>query len=400
LLPFPDGKDFAVTFIDDTDLSTRENTEPVYDFLHSMNMKGTKTVWTTRQKRTSAFRKKDEKPINSDVNNGLSLEYPDYLSFILDLKKRGFEIALHGVAAGNSYRGEVIQGLERFKALFGEYPKINVFHERNIENLYAGSYKLNFWPFKVLEKIVDKSEYQGHIEGSPYFWGDIAAKTIKYIRLPFHTISEINTLNVNPRMPFYDPRRPYVNYWFSSSDGSHCQRFVRLLSNKNIDKLRKEHGACLIYTHFAKGFAEKKNGPYRLNERFVDVIMKLASHSNAWFPIASELLDRLLILKAITLEQHNFDVTIKNEHNSDIEGLTLKADPTVVLTDYRGMEHRPLKYGKIIIDKLPAKSSVFYKSNKRGDFVVSAKKNQSIPRWERIKIEFYNYYGLLKQSIS
>jgi len=397
LLPFPEGKDFAVSFIDDTDLSTRKSIEPVYDFLHSMNIKGTKTVWTIKQRRTSAFKRRDEKPINSNVHSGSTLENPDYLSFILNLRKEGFEIALHGVAAGNSYRDEIIEGINRFREIFGEYPRMNVFHERNIENLYAGNAKLDFWPFKILEKLTDNSAYQGHIKGSPYFWGDIAAKTIKYMRLPFHTISEVNTLKVNPRMPFHDQRRPYVNYWFSSSDGSDCQRFIQLLSKNNIDKLKREKGACLIYTHFAKGFAEKKNGHYRLKKGFVDVIMNLAGCSNVWLPTASELLDRLLACKAVKIKQKNFDLVIKNEGKSDIEGLTLHGEPGVVLTDDRGLEHQPSRDGKIIIDKLEGGSSLSFKSKQKGRFVVPATENLNIPRWERMKIELYNYYGLLRQ---
>ena len=52
ITPYPEGKDFAISFIDDTDLSTRENTEPVYKFLNSLNIKGTKTVSGIRAKRS------------------------------------------------------------------------------------------------------------------------------------------------------------------------------------------------------------------------------------------------------------------------------------------------------------------------------------------------------------
>lgn len=397
LLPFPAGKDFAVSFVDDTDWSTRDNTEPVYEFLHNINIKGTKTVWMKRQIRTSAFNKKCEKPISYNVNAGSTLENPDYLDFILDLRKKGFEIALHGVAAGNSYRKEIIDGINRFQDIMGRYPKINVFHERNIENLYCGIYKLELWVSKILEKIIDRSDYQGHIEGSPHFWGDIAAKKIKYMRLPFHTISEVNTLKINPSMPFHDRRRPYVNYWFSSSDGSNCDRFIRLLSERTIDKLECEKGACLIYTHFAKGFTAKKNGHYRLDGRFVDVMMNLASYSSAWFPTASELLDRLLACRTVTIMQNVFDVSIKNEGKTDIVDITLQGRPNLVLTDDRGIKHKASGDGKIIIGKLPGGSSLFYKSDQEGIFVVRGAKIKSISRWERVGIELYNYYGLLKQ---
>ncbi len=229
------------------------------------------------------------------------------------MQKRGFEIALHGVAAGNSYRSEIIDGIDTFKSIFGSYPNINVFHERNIENLYAGNYKLDFWPLKLLEKITDDSDYQGHIESSPYFWGDIAKAKIKYMRLPFHTIPEVNTLKVNPSMPFHDPKRSYVNYWFASSDGADCQRFNRLLSDVNVRRLEKENGVCLIYTHFAKGFCYKKKGRYELNKEFVNVISNLCRYPNVWCPTASELLDRLLACKKVSIKQTGYDVFVHNE---------------------------------------------------------------------------------------
>jgi hypothetical protein len=53
---YPEGKRFALTFVDDTDYSTRENIEPVYDFLGRCGFWGTKTVWASRARRSSSFR--------------------------------------------------------------------------------------------------------------------------------------------------------------------------------------------------------------------------------------------------------------------------------------------------------------------------------------------------------
>ncbi len=393
LLPFPCGKDFAVSFVDDTDMSTRENTEPVYDLLSSLNIKGTKTVWVNRQKRASSFRRDDEKEIDFDINSGSTLEDKEYLEFVLNLKSNGFEIALHNVAAGNSFREEIIEGVEKFRAIFGEYPKINVFHERNIENLYGGKYKLDFWPFKILEKITDNSDYLGHIEGSPYFWGDVARDAIKYMRLPFHSISETNTLKVNPSMPFHDPKRPYVNYWFSSSDGSEINRFNKLLTDSNIQRLKKENGVCLIYTHFAKGFVEKKSGRHVLNDEFVKTITNLSKYPNGWFPTATELLDRLLACKFVSVNQHGNVVRIQNSGSSDLNGLILKLAPDMVLTNTHSKERINQT---MIIRRLPARATLSLKCNQENNALIKPCEATTISRSERIKIEFYNYYGLIR----
>ncbi|BBO72988.1 hypothetical protein DSCW_04050 [Desulfosarcina widdelii] len=398
LLPFPSGYEFAITFTDDTDFSTRENTEPVYNFLYKMKIKGTKTVWTTKQKRTSSFNKKNEKNVHANIKNGSTIQNQDYLDFILSLKQRNFEIALHNVAAGNSYRNEIIEGIERFKTTFGEYPKINIFHEKNMENLYAGYYKLNCLPFKVIEKVLHNSDYQGHIEGSPYFWGDIAMKNIKYMRIPFHTIKEINTLKINPTMPFYDPNRPYVNYWFSCSDGSCIHMFKKLLTKKNIDNLIRENGACIIYTHFSKGFAERVNKRYVLNDGFVNIIKRISKYNNAWFPTVSEFLDRLLIIKKVSVIQNKYDVRITNNNDFDVDSITLKVAPGFVLKDPKGKELKATKNGIIIIDNLKSNSTILFQSNEIGKYNKYLK-NNFIPKSERATLEFYNYYGLLKSSI-
>ncbi len=393
--PFPSGKDFAVTFVDDTDLSTRDNTAPVYEFLHSQGILGTKTVWVNRQRRTSSYRQDQEQPVGPDMFGGSTLEDDDYRKFVRELADDGYEIALHGVAAGNSYRDEIVQGLEKFKALFGIYPHINVFHERNIENLYAGYHKLDLWPLKCLERLSHNSDYQGHLEGSPYFWGDLAREKITYMRLPFHTIQKVNMLRWNPSMPFHDPRRPYVNFWFSSADGADCRRYVRLLSKANIDKLERERGACIVYTHFAKQFLVNRNGQLQLNPEFVDVTRYLGAHRNGWFPTASKLLDRLRICQQITVRHEAREVIVSNTGSETVADLSLYANPSTVLKDDNGTEYRALPNGVIGIDALPGLTSMRFVSNQRYWPRRPIGNHRGHPRWERMRLEVLNYLGML-----
>ena len=72
---FPDGKKFAFTVCDDTDESTLEEIAPVYEFLDSLGLRTTKTVWVL--------------PTNepdSGANLGQTLRDSAYLKFIVDLK--------------------------------------------------------------------------------------------------------------------------------------------------------------------------------------------------------------------------------------------------------------------------------------------------------------------------
>lgn len=398
ILPFPYGKQFAVTFVDDTDFSTKVKIKPVYDFLYDMGMRGTKTVWVMRQKRTSSCRAEYEVPIKSgQLFSGSTTEDRDYLSFILDLKEKGFEIALHNVSAGNSYREEILSGIDRFKQIFGHNPIINAFHKTNIENLYAGIHKLDFPLFKILEKVLHNSEYQGHVEGSPYFWGDVYLRRIKYTRLPFHNISEINTLKVNPSMPFFDRRRPLVRYWFASSDGADCERYIRLLSTNNIERLRKERGACVVYTHFSKGFSRKTNNGYILNEKFMSVMENLATYPDAWFPTCSQLLDWLLARKKISVKRENGTLTISNRGDKSIKGLSFKTTKREI--PLGGITHYFDDRGILIIPDLPPKQSLSLRTDESVKSYICQSNSKEIGRREHIRIEFYNYIGLLINDI-
>ena len=98
--------------------------------------------------------------------------------------------------------------------------------------------------------------FLGHTFASEYFWGDIIQKYITYTRN--FVFKDINTLKINPSMPYHDPQKSYINFWFSSCDGHDVNAFNKLINTENIDKLEQENGICIVYTHFANGFI--KNG--------------------------------------------------------------------------------------------------------------------------------------------
>ena len=81
---FPDGKRFAFTIVDDTDMASLERLRPVYGVLEKYGLRTTKTVWVMESN--------DE---TNPANRGESLRNPAYREFISDLSRKGFEIALH-----------------------------------------------------------------------------------------------------------------------------------------------------------------------------------------------------------------------------------------------------------------------------------------------------------------
>ena len=99
---------------------------------------------------------------------------------------------------------------------------------------------------------------------------------------------EINTLKVDPLMPYHDRWRPYVRYWFSSSEGATVHSFCQLISEANQDRLLEEGEACIAYTHFGNGFW--RDGC--LDPEFTRLMRRLANLPG-WFVPASRLLDYL-----------------------------------------------------------------------------------------------------------
>ena len=272
---WPDGHDFAFTIVDDTDGSTVENTKPVYDYLYSKGLLTTKTCWAY--------------PVRDDIYAGQCLQDREYLEFLQDLKEKGFEIGFHNAGSGGFKRDETIAAFELFKQSFGEYPKTHINHSNNVENIYWGQYRFSpfvRWIYSLFRKQIKSL---GTDATSEYFWGDVCKKHIKYIRN--RTFNGINTLKTDPRLVYRETGKDmYSNYWFSSSDGMRLAPFVRLLSKKNVDKLVRQRGCCILYTHFAYEFVDEKGN---LDQSFKEAIDYLSAQ-NGWFVPAGELLDFVL----------------------------------------------------------------------------------------------------------
>ena len=141
--------------------------------------------------------------------------------------------------------------------------------------------------YNLLTRYRNHNKYVGHVEGNPNFWGDVCRQRIKYFRN--FTFLDINTLKACPCMPYRNAKKRYVNYWFASSDGSDLPVYNRCLDESNQDRLEAEGGACLMYTHFAKGFCREG----KLDARFRELMTRL-SRKNGWFVPVSTLLDYLL----------------------------------------------------------------------------------------------------------
>jgi hypothetical protein len=350
LSPYPDGKNFAFTITADPDYNDLEKDKLIYDFFTEVGLRTTIAVWVKESTRSNGI-----PDISTHLQYGSSCENDDYLRYMQELQKRGFEIALHTVTSGNDYREETIEGYERFREFFGAYPNINIMHSTNLENVY--------WGKKVVENgllkrfigiLADGSNfpYGGDDPKSKYFWGDILRQKTKYVRL--WGTPDINTLKLNPSMPYHNPKKPFVNYWFSFSDGRDVDIFNQLLSEKNIKRLTNERGASIVYVHFA-GFISKG----KLNEAFKSRIEIMARQKDGWFVPATTLLDRLLLMKKVRLTVLENALFVANLNSCSVDAITVLVHPKEIVYNSMGIPMEANEEGEIVLENFkPGESKI------------------------------------------
>jgi len=126
----------------------------------------------------------------------------------------------------------------------------------------------------------------GETPDSPYFWGDLCAQHVEYVRNL--TFRSLNLLAANPQMPYRLTSTPYVAHWFSTADAADAVLFKHRVTRERLDRLEEQGGACIISTHLGKKFA--RDG--RLDPEIDELFGYIASKPG-WFVPVSTLLDYL-----------------------------------------------------------------------------------------------------------
>ena len=88
----------------------------------------------------------------------------------------------------------------------------------------GAAYRLARNVYNLITRGRNEGRFFGEAEGHRAFWGDVCHERIRYCRN--FVFSDINTLRACPWMPYSDPLRPFVRYWFSSSEGDMAPRFL------------------------------------------------------------------------------------------------------------------------------------------------------------------------------
>lgn len=279
---WPDGHRFAFTIFDDPDGQSLETTRLVYSFLAELGFRTTIGVWPLDVRRTT----------NS---GGETCANPDYRAFLQELQERGFEIGFHNAAPYSATRAETIEALDLFEQYFSHAP-VSMANHYNEDAIYWGPARLSSWRrglYNVITFGRTRNRFFGQIESHPSFWGDVCRERVRYCRN--FVYADINTLRANPWMPYADPERPYVRYWYSASEGHKAPAFLKTLQDANQNRLEDEGGACIMYTHFGHGYVQDG----KLTPEFRSTMQRLV-RKNGWFVPVGQLLDFLANTNGVT----------------------------------------------------------------------------------------------------
>ncbi|HSU13294.1 hypothetical protein [Longimicrobium sp.] len=280
---FPGGKRFAFTLLDDTDDATVENVRPVYDLLHELGMRTTKTAWPL------------DCPEGSELYfAGATLQEGDYLAFVRELVERGFELAFHNATMETSDRERTLRGLRFLDERVGAPMAIHCNHGQNGENLYWGAHRyrtaLLRLPLLAAERIARRPRFDGHDPASPRFWGDVCRERFRFVRN--FTFPVLNSGAIPPHGPYRLRSTPWVRHWFNTADAPDAAAFKRLVTRRAVDRLVAEGGVCILSTHLGKGFA--RGG--RVDPAVEDALRHVAS-LDGWFVPASTILEHQLAMR-------------------------------------------------------------------------------------------------------
>lgn len=277
---FPEGKRFAFTILDDTDDTTVANGRPIYALLERLGFRTTKTVWALNS----------PPELQGPYFAAETLERAEYLAWVHELARAGFEIAFHNASMGSSLREQTLRALEIIGREFPGMPRLHCNHGQNRENIYWGAERYGTaeiaLAYRAAARLRGSPRYEGHRPNSAYYWSDIAAERIAFVRR--FAFARLNCAEIKPGGLYFDPAKPDIPLWFNTADAPDAKAFLRLVTRTAIDDLAARGGWCILSTHLGKGFV--KGG--EVDAKVRDILEYTASLPG-WFVPASDLLDHL-----------------------------------------------------------------------------------------------------------
>jgi len=344
--PYPYRAGFCIT--DDTDNADKARVKAVYDFLLDRGFVTTKTVWPFKPMERCGI-----PPVPDSVLRGVTCEDEEYRDYCGMLSRNGFEICLHGASAGNNLREATERAFQFLDEHFGPSDTF-ICHSKNAENIYWEHKVTDRFPFSALLRLYSSHSCEGEVESSPFFWGDVCARRINQVRL-FRT-RRTNTLARNPSMPYYDPRKPYVNGWFSATKRS----LADCASPDALDRLKKENGLTVLYQYLDR-YANDET--LAIDERFARGVENILGDGSILVDTVSGMMRRLRACHGLFVVSGDDAFWIVNTGDEPVRDLQVALGAGVSTMPSRtipGDGETRLEGNTLVISSVPAQSVTKY----------------------------------------
>jgi hypothetical protein len=280
--PWPYRAGFCIT--DDCDATTLDSLRAVYDFLRSVGLPTTRTVWAFEPEEPCGI---PATPLS--ILRGVTLADPGLLDYCRELSRDGFEICLHGASAGNNRRDRTIAALDLIDREFGGSDTW-ICHAKNADNPYWEHRVAPGRPLQAALRLYSRHRCSGEDPNSPYYWGDVCRDRIRYVRL-FRTRNP-DTLAENPSMPYFEASKPFVRSWFTATKRS----FADCTTPHALARLKKHNGLTVLYQYLHR-YYDPDTGKVEPGFR-VDA-ERLAADTGIWKATVSTVMTRLRALQGV-----------------------------------------------------------------------------------------------------
>lgn len=280
--PYPFEAGFCLC--DDSDAGETEAVRAAYDCLKARGLVATRAIWVFPPEEPCGI-----PALPPSSLRGVTLADKEFLRLCLELRDAGFEFCMHGASAGNNRRGRTQVAFDHMERHFGPQDTF-ICHAKNADNIYWEEQTAPEPLSRALTALYSHHHCSGELPGSRYFWGDVCRGRVRQVRL-FRT-RNTNTLAMNPSMPYFEPRKPYVRGWFSAT--KRCLRDCT--SEVALDGLRRQHGLTVLYQYLHR-YANPHAGGVR--PVFAESIERLAGTSSIAVMTVGAAMRRLRQIQAL-----------------------------------------------------------------------------------------------------
>lgn len=345
LNPYPDGHRFAFTIVQDADSAYSRRLAPLFDEFDALKMKLTATVFVFWAEWAHGGRSWTEWLSNATPEQSffrpiaVPLVDPAERAFYLSLAARGHEIGMHSASETSDTAAQTERAFEYFTQVFGHPPSVYVEHShKNNKEALVNEGADPRSPYYILEIL---RRYR------PWVWLDDP------LGLPRPENPRYFDLFSIPGGPFnaelsrrYGLSKVFMRSGLAAqADGD---GFLNWYSPANIDLLERDRGLALVYTHLDKKWLDVTTRKMRepLRER-----LRYLASKNGWFAPAGRILDRLLLMKNVSLQRTGKHVRIQNRNPVSVDSITLISSAKAGLCGARQV-FRPSSSGDIVLGSI------------------------------------------------